>query len=77
MVTTEQVAERTKFYGYLDELRESGATNMFGAAAWLEEAFDLERKEARALLSAWMGSFDGETPAQERAEADLKKEFVA
>tara|TARA_R110002012_G_C11290402_1_gene571936 strand:- start:269 stop:460 length:192 start_codon:yes stop_codon:yes gene_type:complete len=42
---------------FLDELRESGATNMFGAAPYLESAFDLERKEARIVLSYWMQSF--------------------
>ena len=39
---------------FLNRLRESGATNMFGAAPYLEEAFDLDRREAKAALMAWM-----------------------
>lgn len=42
---------------YLDELRESGVTNMFGAAPYLEDEFDLDRVEARSILSDWMKTF--------------------
>lgn len=42
---------------YLDELRESGATNMFGAAQYLMEEFDMDKKEARQVLTEWMTSF--------------------
>lgn len=42
---------------FLDDLRESGKTNMFGAAPYLEAEFDLERKEAKAVLMEWMDSF--------------------
>jgi len=42
---------------FLDELRESGVTNMFGAPAFVEEAFDVSKKEARAIVSEWMASF--------------------
>lgn len=42
---------------FLDELRESGDTNMFGASPYLQEAFGLEKKEARMILSDWMKSF--------------------
>ena len=42
---------------YLDELRESGETNMFGAASYLVMEFGLEKKEARAILSEWMATF--------------------
>ena len=42
---------------FLDELRESGATNMYGAAPWLEEAFVLDREVAREVLLYWMQSF--------------------
>ena len=43
--------------GYLDALRESGATNMFGAAPYLQEAFDLSKKDARSVLGTWMETF--------------------
>jgi hypothetical protein len=42
---------------YLDELRESAVTNMFGAAPWVANAFDLELEDARRVLSYWMRTF--------------------
>jgi hypothetical protein len=42
---------------YLDELRESGATNMFGAAPFIEREFSVPIKEARQILSYWMETF--------------------
>ena len=46
-----------KYYEYLDELRESGETNMFGAAVYLQGKFGLDRQEARKILQAWMDQF--------------------
>lgn len=43
---------------YLDGLRDSGITNMFGAAEYLEEEFDVSRKEARNVLFYWMDTFE-------------------
>ena len=42
---------------YLDALRESGATNMFGAGAWLRGEFGLTEKESHVVLDYWMGTF--------------------
>ena len=42
---------------YLDGLRESGVTNMFGARPYLQEEFALPKSEAGAILSYWMQSF--------------------
>lgn len=42
---------------YLDELRESGITNMFGATPYLQDEFDLEQDVARSILSYWMKTF--------------------
>ena len=43
---------------FLDDLRESGATNMFGASPYIETAFpDLTGKEVKDLLLYWMDSF--------------------
>lgn len=50
-------------FDYLDGLRESGVTNMFGAGPYLEKAFDLNKKEARFLLGEWMRTFDQRHPA--------------
>jgi hypothetical protein len=43
---------------YLDELRESGVTNMFGARPYILREFpDLTEKEAGRVLVYWMHSF--------------------
>jgi hypothetical protein len=47
-----------EYFEYLDLLRESGVTNMFGAAPYLAEAFDLSKSEARSILAEWMNSFN-------------------
>lgn len=43
---------------FLDDLRESGVTNMFGAAPYLQEEFGLERRDAKDILMEWMKSFN-------------------
>ena len=42
---------------FLDALRESGVTNMFGAGHYLIEAFGISRTEARTILAYWMETF--------------------
>lgn len=44
-------------YEYLDDLRESGVCNMFGAGAFLEAEFGFDKKEAREYLVDWMENF--------------------
>ncbi len=44
-------------FNYLLSLRDSGITNMFGAAPYLEGAFDVSKDEAGYWLQAWMKSF--------------------
>ena len=49
------------YFRFLEELRVSGVTNMFGAAPFLEDAFpELNLGEAKDWLIAWMESFDEE-----------------
>jgi hypothetical protein len=47
---------------FLDDLRDSGATNMFGAAPYLVEEFDVSRTEAKNLLLTWMQTFEERHP---------------
>ena len=47
-----------EYFDYLVELRDSGVTNMWGAAPYLEQEFGLSRQEARDVLIAWIESFD-------------------
>ena len=42
---------------YLDDLRDSGITNMLGAAPYVKDEFDLSDKEAREVLTYWIKSF--------------------
>ena len=43
---------------YLDELRESGVTNMFGAGSYLRrEFFDLDEAKSHEVLGYWMQTF--------------------
>ena len=48
---------KEQYFQFLDELRESGVTNMFGAGPYLQEAFGLDRREARDIVIEWMESF--------------------
>jgi hypothetical protein len=47
---------------YLDALRDSGATNMFGAAPYIVEEFGVSRNEAKTLLLNWMQTFEERHP---------------
>ena len=48
---------KTKWLDYLDALRESGVTNMFGAASFLVDAFGMKANDARKVLVYWMETF--------------------
>jgi len=48
---------------YLDWLRESGETNMWGATPYLMEMYgELSKQEARTIHSYWMQSFGERHP---------------
>ena len=52
-----------EYYEFLDNLRESGVTNMFGAIPYLIEEFsDLSQVEAREILKNWMDTFSDRHP---------------
>jgi len=44
-------------FAFLNSLRDSGATNMWGAPAYLEEHMDMNRHEASEWFHKWMDSF--------------------
>ena len=46
--------EWIEHYIYLENLRSSGVTNMFGASPYLEQARGLSKSEAITVLSSWM-----------------------
>ena len=47
-------------YDYLMYLRDSGETNMWGAAPYLQREFDISYAEAKDLLIEWINLFDKE-----------------
>lgn len=49
--TEEEVKE------FLDDLRDSGKTNMFGAAPYILEIFDMTTHEANQAVLWWMGQY--------------------
>lgn len=67
------VEELVEFFEYLDELRESGATNMSGATPFIERKFSLPYKEAGAVLMLWMDTFNHDQTLEERAEAAITR----
>lgn len=49
-----------QYFEYLNALRDSGVTNMYGATPFLQEKFPELRhdpRRAREILVAWMESF--------------------
>jgi len=48
-----------KCFDYLERLRQSGVTNMFGACPYLERRFKITHKEASDVLSKWMRNYEG------------------
>ena len=48
---------------FLDNLRESGVTNMFGASSYVKQAYpELSKSEARKVLAYWMKTFSERHP---------------
>jgi len=41
---------------FLDDLRDSGDTNMFGGRIYLQKEFCLDKHEAKEILMYWMKS---------------------
>jgi hypothetical protein len=46
------------YYRYLFALQQSGATNMYGAASYLQDQFGLDKYEARQIVSTWMEHYE-------------------
>ncbi len=42
---------------YLEKLRRSGKTNMFGAAPYLAKEFGIPQNEAGEILGEWMRTY--------------------
>ena len=60
-----------KYFRYLDQLRESGETNMWGAAEYLERTFSeltCDHKRSREILFSWMRYTEKRHAEMEAAE---------
>lgn len=57
MLDQDTINKYKKYFDYLENLRQSGATNMYGAGAYLELAFGLNEKEADKILGLWMHNY--------------------
>lgn len=55
-------------FEYLNDLRGSGITNMFGATSYIQTEFLVTKTEARQLLSTWMKVFNREGKYDEIAD---------
>ena len=47
-----------KYFDFLEELRESGITNMFGAVPFIKEEFGISEEEGKEILEKWFKSFN-------------------
>lgn len=49
--------KKERMFCFLDDLRESGACNMFGSGIYLQEMFGIDRFEAKEIVLEWMETF--------------------
>jgi len=57
---------RNRYWVFLEELRRSGKTNMYGAAPYLMKRFpELSHAEAKEVLRDWMDNYDPDDYAKE------------
>ena len=47
---------------YLDDLRDSGVANAFGAGVYLRDEFFMEKRDASTVLYYWMATFGDRHP---------------
>lgn len=57
MEESEIKEEWAKYYNYLEDLRQSGVTNMFGAVPFLTSDFNIDKELATKILSNWMHNY--------------------
>lgn len=60
---------REEVYNFLDNLRDSGITNMFGAVPFISEMFEVSSETAKQLLKSWM-----ETYSERKANTQKRRE---
>ena len=58
MVQAVDSTVRELVYEFLDELRESGTVNRFGASSDLQDEFGFDKSTCRSLLSDWRNQYE-------------------
>lgn len=58
MTTLKITLEEKEMFDYLNALRESAVTNMFGAGPYLVREFGIKPAEARRVAAKWMKHFN-------------------
>jgi hypothetical protein len=64
----EDMTSLADYFEYLDRLRESGRTNMYGATHYLMDCFQIEMSEARSILRKWQSTYDPNKSPNDRVE---------
>ena len=64
----------TSYFRYLDDLRESGVTDMFGASPYLVEEFSLDKPEARKILCLWRDTYSSDQTPTARAKVAILRD---
>ena len=64
-MTTKEIADKItqemkNVFSYLNELRDNGKTNMFGATPYIVNEFNMDKRTAANYLILWMQSFKNE-----------------
>lgn len=54
------IEEYKEEFIYLENLRRSGITNMYGASPYLAEEFGYSKKESTKILCLWMENYNRE-----------------
>lgn len=50
--------EWENYYHFLENLRQSGVCNMWGASIYLEDAYGLSREDAGTVLCNWIQNYE-------------------
>ena len=52
--------QEKKIFNYLNDLRDSGITNMWGASPYVAEEFEMEASDASKVTIKWMSNFNAD-----------------
>ena len=51
------MTDKVRVFDYLNALRDSGITNMFGSVPYVRRVFNVSQSEGVTLVAEWMESF--------------------